>query len=792
MKRISFFLTLAVGILIALTSLYGYFLLQQRADLPTGIKKAIEKGQLVQIDDTKIEQKEDLEFILSLKRTGESISVLLKTDDKITRSQEKLIAFYAQTPYPLINLVIGFFLMGIAFVVLVLRPEEIRARLFYWGALFFSFALIVNGGFYCLRDEWFSFIPGIMFYIFYPLAAAFLLHFSLIFLRTRLGGLIVFVYLPAVLFSMLWNYFFLSASLRSSIEIYRQYQVVVFHFRILVVIYLILSFFALFLGFKRARFEEEKAQIKWILYGLFLGMAPFMFLYQLPRVLLKHPFISEELVNVFFIFIPIAFSFSIVRFKLMNIELVINKSLVYSILTIFTVSIYLISIQVVQRIFISSIPIPSTTVSLIGVLLAAVAFHPARKKIQEFVDKSFFRISYDYRKSIHGFNEQAHNMVQQDQLVDLFLVSIQSTIPLEYLGIRVFSSRSGGKEVYLETGGTEGLEHIASKALSSNQVLTRRKGVSTELGVDFSAEELIKEKNLEMIIPLPFRTAALSGFFALGKKKSGAKYSREDIDLLLTMAETLALNLERIHLHEEVIHERAQKEKLDELNKLKTEFISNVSHEIRTPMSSIHGISEILQQGKIKGEKKQDELLSLMVSECDRLSRFLHNVLDHAKIEHEAKIYCFREVDICLLLGDILKLNENRFQSLGFCVSQNIPKKAMWLNIDPDAIKQALTNLLDNAIKYSRDKREISIKLAKKSQFVEIHIKDKGIGIHESELDKIFNGFYRSEEAQQVNPKGVGIGLKIVMHIMEAHGGQIRVKSQNNKGSTFILIFPKP
>ncbi len=791
MKKISFLLTLVVGLLIALTSIYGYFLLRQRAALPLAMKKALEKGTLIQIDDAKIEQKSDVEFILSRRSAGESVSFWLKADEGTTHTQEKLVAHYAQTPFPLINLIIGFFLMFMAFVVLILRREEHRARIFYWGAIVFSSALIINGGFYCLRDNWMSYIPGVLFYMFYPLSGALLIHFSMTFLRSKPGKVVLFVYIPVILFSLFWNYFFLSASLKSSLEIFRQYQVVVFHFRILVVIYIMLSFLVLFYGYKRAQLEEEKAQIKWILYGLFLGMGPFIFLYQLPRVLFGNPFISEELMGVFFIFVPVAFSFSIVRFKLMNIELVINKSLVYSILTIFTVSLYLISIQVIQRLFTHLIPIQPATVSLIGVFVAAVAFHPARKKIQEFVDRSFFRISYDYRKSIHSFNEQAHKMVSQEQLVDLFFTGVKTAIPLEHLGISFYSHGSGRKKVLLEKGRIDGLEDIGLRVLNLNQVLTKRKSVSTELGVDFSAEDLIHEKNLEMIIPLPFRALDLYGFLTLGKKKSGVKYSREDIELLLTMAETLALHLERIHLHEEVIYERAQKEKFDELNRLKTEFISDVSHELRTPLSSIHVLSEVLQQGKIKGKKKQDELLSLMASECGRLSRFLHNILDHAKIENKIKVYNFKNVDVSSIVRDILKLNENRFQSLGFRVTQHIPEKALWLRVDPDALKQALTNLLDNAIKYSPEKREISVMLLEKNQYIEIHVKDEGIGISESEKDKIFKGFFRAGGAQQVDPKGVGIGLKIVKHIMEAHKGQILVRSQEKKGSAFTLVFPK-
>jgi signal transduction histidine kinase len=311
------------------------------------------------------------------------------------------------------------------------------------------------------------------------------------------------------------------------------------------------------------------------------------------------------------------------------------------------------------------------------------------------------------------------------------------------------------------------------------------------MGVDFSIEKGLEEKDLEMIIPMPFRTTALTGYVELGKKKSGSRYTGDDIELLLTMVETFALNLERIHLQEEVIYERAEKEKFDELNRLKTEFISDVSHEIRTPMTSIQGMSEMLQQGKIKVKEKQEEILELMTEECSRLSRFLHNILDYGKIEQDAKAYHFQKTDVSHVVEDILKLYAHRLQSLGFAVKKQMPEDPVWLNVDPDAIIQALTNLIDNAIKYSSENREINVAVVPLDNRVEIRVQDRGIGIPEQEHRKIFQGFYRVSDAQHMAPKGVGLGLKIVKHIMEAHGGDIQVESQKGQGSTFILGFPR-
>jgi signal transduction histidine kinase len=451
----------------------------------------------------------------------------------------------------------------------------------------------------------------------------------------------------------------------------------------------------------------------------------------------------------------------------------------------------LLFVQVIQSLFSKFFANQQTLISIFGAFAVALAFNPARKRIQEFVDRSFFRISYDYKKSILTFNERAHKIARQTHLVDFLLMKIDKTIPLDSLGLRVFSGESGKKNVLVERGKSEALAFFNLDVQKSGRIFSKRKSVMTELGIDFSLEDSLEQKKLEILISLPFRTTALIGILALGKKKSGSKFSGDDIELFLTLAETFALNLERIHLQEEVIYERAEKEKFDELNRLKTEFISTVSHEIRTPMSSIHGMTEMLQQGKIKGKKKQEEILELMTEECSRLSRFLHNILDYGKIEQDAKVFHFQKTNISQVGEDVLKLYAYRFQSLGFSVKKQTPKNPVWLNIDPDAIKQALTNLIDNAIKYSSKKREIKISIAEKSDCVEIKVQDKGIGISEKQQQKIFEGFYRASDAQQLAPKGVGLGLKIVKHIMEAHGGNVQVESQKGKGSMFFLVFPR-
>jgi len=786
-RKIPFFLSLTGGLIIILICIYGFFLLSQRPGLPP----EIDPKNIVRVDEIEIEQSRDIEFILSQKSIGEWSTFYLETEGKVEKKEARYVLFYPRLLFPLLYFIIGLFCLANGILVFLLRSGDARARVFYWASLAFASLIIISGGYYCLRKDWLSYFPGILFYFSYPLAPALLLHFSLYFSKGKVKISKFFIYLPALMFSFLMELTFITASLKSSIEINRLHQSVMYAFRFYEILFIFLSILTLIISYRKVALEEEQAQIKWIFYGLFVGLGPFILLRVLPQILKANPLISEELATVFIVFVPLAFAFSIIRFKLMNIELVINRSIVYSILTVFTVSVYLFSVHLLQNILSKFFSAREAAISVFGALVAAVAFHPARRKTQVFVDKTFFRMSYDYKKSILGFNEKAHKMVKSEHLTDFFLLKIKKALPLEHLGVFVYSIHSGGYKFLIGKNGNKKLSPSFYQYFKSDKILARKRAVRTEENIDFSHEKAIEEKNIEMVIPLSFRSSDLAGLLSIGKKKSGERFTRDDIELLLTMARELALNLERIRLQEEVFEERAEREKLDEINRLRTEFISSVSHELRTPMSSIRGLAEVLQEGKIRDKAKRDELLSLVASESSRLSQFIHNILDFGKIEKQDKTYNFQEVKLQPLIKEVVKLAQYRLESEGFIIRTHMPRKPLFLDIDSDAVKQALTNLIDNAIKYSSDEREIVINIVEEEKEVEIQVVDKGIGIPPEEQEKIFEGFYRHAEAVRNNPKGVGLGLKIVKHIMDAHRGEIKVKSQPNKGSTFSLIFHK-
>lgn len=227
------------------------------------------------------------------------------------------------------------------------------------------------------------------------------------------------------------------------------------------------------------------------------------------------------------------------------------------------------------------------------------------------------------------------------------------------------------------------------------------------------------------------------------------------------------------------------------LAQMKTDFISNVSHELRTPLALISMYSETLEMNRLKDESQKQKYYSVISSEAERLSKIVNNILNFSKMEAGKREYNFTQTNIIYLTEKILSSYSSHLQQSGFTFDfQNTLTEAD-INCDSEAVSEAILNLIDNAVKYSQDKKEIKISLNENDNKIFISIKDSGIGIETKEIDKIFEKFYRVSSGLRHNTKGSGIGLSIVKHIVDAHKGQIIVKSVINKGSEFIIELPK-
>jgi signal transduction histidine kinase len=226
------------------------------------------------------------------------------------------------------------------------------------------------------------------------------------------------------------------------------------------------------------------------------------------------------------------------------------------------------------------------------------------------------------------------------------------------------------------------------------------------------------------------------------------------------------------------------------LNKLKSEFISNVSHELKSPLTSIHMMTEMLHHNRVENEERKAEYYSAMLEESEHLSHLINNILDFSRIDEDRKKYEFIDLDPDKLIREFLKSIREMIRETGFEISYSCPNKVSVFRADRNAILQVLYNLVDNAIKFSGTSRKIDVNLVFKDNEIQLSVKDYGIGISIKDQEKIFERFYRCRESQRLGIRGSGIGLTIVKKIVEDHGGYLSLDSRPGEGSMFTVRIP--
>jgi signal transduction histidine kinase len=226
------------------------------------------------------------------------------------------------------------------------------------------------------------------------------------------------------------------------------------------------------------------------------------------------------------------------------------------------------------------------------------------------------------------------------------------------------------------------------------------------------------------------------------------------------------------------------------LAQAKSNFVSNVSHELKTPLSLISLFSEILELGRVDDEEKKAEYYRIIRHESRRLNKTIDNILDFSKIEAGRKTYDFAEGDMAEVIEDVLSGYRYQLVNSGFEIQTNIQPDLPPVLIDRDAMAQAVSNLLDNAIKYSGGVKQLSVTAERRGADLSVEIADRGVGIPRAEQAKIFEKFYRVGNGLVHDVKGSGLGLSLVKHIVEAHEGTVAVESEVGKGSRFTVRLP--
>ncbi len=767
-----------------------------RADLPNNFLLRYTHESLNSINGVRVSGRDDIEFLFIPLRVGDTVSVGVTSVFGEQTMRIPLASRYTGADVAVFSCIAIFFLV-LGLWVHRMRRDDFSAVIFHCSALTVAAATVGSREIIDMQPAFLGYSACVLFFIAYSFVPACFLHFTSIFpRRTPLHAHHVHQIAYGVsTFLAAWQIIiFFRAATADSIELFHQAERSLSIFEIFLLVGLVGGMVSIVVSYIRAQDLAERKKLRWIIYGLAIGTAPFIFLWILPHAMDVAAPIPEWFAIGMLAVIPLTFAVSIVRYHLMDIDLLINRSAVYGIVIGFLLTLYASIIAVLGWFFETMTPMPNSFVSAATAVIIALLIQPIRIRVQRFVDLKFFRVQYDFRTVQKKIFEGIKNSIDVGKLSELIVEEMNTLLPVERIGF--FVVRPVGERLRLiahrnfDVLARLGLGLDSSSLKASLQLpiaLPQRiePGISYEPG----DAEMFDRWRIALILPMTSEHRTILGFLVLGNKRSGVRFSAEDIDLLHGITTQCELVLARISLVKELAFTHEETHRLEELDRLKSYFVSSVSHDMKTPLTNIKMFAELLQSHERIPATEKQEYLEIIGGESERLTRLINNVLDFSKIDHGVKEYHFAELDVGRVLTNVVQ--SFRYPcKMSHCTLISRLTPDVKLLVDADALVEALENLISNALKYSGAEKQITLSMSVDEKEVGIAVTDEGIGISKDDLPHIFDPFFRTEGGKAHAAGGAGLGLAIVNDIVNAHRGRILVESKIGHGTTVTLFFP--
>ncbi|MEJ2196542.1 MAG: histidine kinase dimerization/phospho-acceptor domain-containing protein [Ignavibacteriaceae bacterium] len=609
---------LTVDAIFFVLCLFGYYRLTQKAYTPFNlltldsysvISDLGEYNSIIAVGDTVLEIDgfsfhlgEEVELYTDRKNIDDSVQVSVLKNG-VTVSTYVSLANY----YSLVDLITIAF-VGILFIILpmvvVFKSDDEAAIIFNWASIGLAMILTMSPANFIVEPVSLSLLIHFLFLFAFCLTPVIYIHFICTFTCwvSRYEKLVLTLfYTSAIIIALYLSYAFLNSIFNLSLKNIQNYVAIyndVFrYFLIFCTLFIVVTLFS---AFRSTNDVITKRKIKWLILG-FIGPLSFIFLWVIPILIIHQPFVPEFLMNLLLITVPASMAIAIVKYRLLDIDHLINRSVVYTIalggLIITYIVLFTFITSVVKGIN-DTIPAVSAAV-LVGVLL-----QPLKTRVQKFVDRKFFRVEYNYREEQKRFLEDIKNTNNVETLANIIVTQADELIPVDKIGFFIL----------IET---------------KNRIkMLAHKGFDILVGRSLKFDE----ENLKTNLPLP---VALEDRIEQGV----GRFYKEDVDLLNTVTATAALTIERIRLQQELIIEHLETERLVELNKMKSKFVNTVTHELKTPLTGIKLASENLQLKNRNQSKQSLEHFRIIDGESDKLDQLINNILNFAKIEERIQSY---------------------------------------------------------------------------------------------------------------------------------------------------------
>jgi len=491
-------------------------------------------------------------------------------------------------------------------------------------------------------------------------------------------------------------------------------------------------------------------------------------------------------------------AYAIVRHQLMEIEVIIKKTLVFAGLFASALAIFILPTLVIQEFIVAQMSLAGRLAGLsISTALIVLVLKPLENFLIRITDRFLFQKKYDYKSLLKTFTTEVLTVLDLNRLTRLTVYKLADIMKMVSCGVLLFNEERDAYTLVASVGIREkGVSLGKENTLASFMERTRAYLSIRQEGKDSPLPENIKRDmntlKVDLAIPLTLHDRMI-GILTFGKKKSDEPYNQDDIDILLPLARTLSIAISNAELFDELSKtqaEAAQREKMAVIGTLS----AGINHEICNPLGIVRGQCEAfmlnLKDGFYKDKTKEqllDKAMDIMrktIKEVDRATAVTKRLSSFAKPIKEIKL---DEVNINDEINEVMALVGHELKLEKIDLIKDIPPDLPNIVADRKQIEEIFFNLIRNAGQAIGERGRIAVKarMTYNSRIL-IEIEDTGHGIPEDKLEQIFNPFYTTKEPG----KGTGLGLFIVRQIVEKNKGKISVRSKVGTGTTFTLEFP--
>jgi signal transduction histidine kinase len=775
-----------VTLLGLLLGLWGVHQQARLAALPDGF--AI--GSLrfpVRVNETPVATPDELRFRAQSLPPGDVVRIVGGAGARAVELAAQLTPFQRG-----VTLIGGLFFFAVIFLVFCPRFDRPGVGVFFWATLLFGMAVLIGGIARPPGALW----PGSLLPLLWILALSFLpylfVHMSLTFPRRH--PLLGRAPLIEPLLLVLSLTFFVAQSAATLYYFYLPDGAAWTNYariRVLAQLYLVVAIAVgcvlFFRSSRRLELTRERQQAKWLLWGFTLGVTPYVFLRTVPRVLGLAPPLGIEIDRILELAIPIAFTFAVVRYQFLDIDIIIRRSLIYSLLAALMVGLYVLLAVLLGRWVRARVPGVAPYIPFVAAAVPVALFEPTRRTLGRWVDRTFFKIRYSHDQALRALQQALPDAASQDELIQTIAAPIRDHLQPNRL------------EILLGTGGrlpSDAEERSARwmRALDGLVAFPPRPiaapGATSlpEIERQEFPEELRRE-GIQLAVPLAAHAAPL-GWLLLGEKQTERRYVEEDLRLLEGTATEAAIALERIRLVQQVADEGNARRRLGEIDRLKSDFLSRVAHDLRTPITSVGWSTQNLLDGLAGAPTEQQrEVLETVRSSTRQLERLVNNLLEISRLELSTSRVQLGPVDLAAVVGETIRALKPLAarRGIGLELRAGAGLEPVWG--DRDKLLEVAANLIENAIKYAPPNTPVEIALTPgEAGRVHLEVRDHGPGIAPGESEIIFERFCQGRPSPHAESGGFGLGLYIVRSFLEAMGGTVRVENHPEGGARFVCI----